>query len=76
MLHLWGSRAQLQAVHSQGRGSRNAARARGRSTSFNRANIICRDCGGQGHFRDECPSAVFCERGFAMSEEVYKAQDV
>ena len=28
--------------------------------------------GEHGHFRDECPSAVFRERGFAMSEEVYE----
>ena len=52
-----------------GRGSTQRARGRGLGQ---RLETICGNCGGRGHFRDECPSAVFRERGFAISEEVYE----
>ena len=31
---------------------------------------MCWNCGGRGHFRDESPSAIFWERGFAVSEDM------
>ena len=31
---------------------------------------MCRNCGGRGHFRDECPSPYYRERGFAVQEEL------
>ena len=35
---------------------------------------MCRNCGGRGHFRDECPSPYYRERGFAVQEELVEEQ--
>ena len=52
------------------RGRQANRTARGRSQSFSRSQIVCRNCGGRGHFRDECPSPYYRERGFAVQEEL------
>ena len=36
---------------------------------------MCRNCGGRGHFRDECPSPYYRERGFAVQEERVEQQE-